>query len=94
MLAGVAGDLGGDPQQVEVLPPHLQEDLALRVELEGFFEGFLAFFVIVFVVVIVCAAVHGVEIVFAHRMGSWRREFLRSRPRVRAAGHGKEVDAN
>ena len=39
VLAAEAGDLGGDPQQVEVLPPHLQEDLALGVELEGFFEG-------------------------------------------------------
>ena len=41
VLPGVAGDLGGDLEQVEVLPPHLQEDLALGVEFEGFLEGFL-----------------------------------------------------
>ena len=41
-VAGIAGDLGGDLEQVEVLPPHLQEDLALGVELEGFLERFLA----------------------------------------------------
>src|SRR4051812_35784576 len=31
VFPGVAGDLGGDPQEVQVLPPHLQEDLALGV---------------------------------------------------------------
>src|SRR5262249_28230057 len=38
---GVAGDLGRQAEQVEVLSPHLQEDLALRVELEGFLERLL-----------------------------------------------------
>src|SRR5262249_7737080 len=38
---GVTGDLGRQAEQVEVLSPHLQEDLALRIELEGFLERFL-----------------------------------------------------
>ena len=55
--AGIAGDLGGEPEQVEVLPPHLQEDLALRVELEGFLEGFLDLVLVLRLVVVVVIVV-------------------------------------
>ena len=40
-LAAVAGHLGGDLQQVEVLTPHLEEDLALGVELERLLQRLL-----------------------------------------------------
>ena len=56
-LTGIAGDLGGDFEQVEVLPPHLQEDLALSVELEGFFERFLDLVLMLRLVVVVVIVV-------------------------------------
>ena len=59
-------------QQVEVLPPHLQEDLALGVELERLFERFfdlVLVIVLVVMVVIVVVVVVVVVFVMAHRHG-------------------------
>ena len=50
-MTAETGDLGGESEQVEVLPPHLQEDLALGVELEGFLEGFFDLVLVLVLVV-------------------------------------------
>ena len=39
-------------KQVEVLPPHLEEDLALGIELEGLFERFLDLVVVIVLVIV------------------------------------------
>jgi hypothetical protein len=78
MLTREAGDLGGDPQQVEVLPSHLQEDLALCVELKRFFESFLDL-VLVLVFVMIWAALLGIKVVWAHRVESSRLGGLMNR---------------
>ena len=67
MLPGVAGDLGGNSQQLEVLPSHFQEDLALGVELECLFESLLDLvFVLVRMIVVVFMSI--VVFVVTHRV--------------------------
>ena len=63
MRTGEPGHLGCDLQQVEVLAPHLQEDLALRIEFQGFFERLVhvgLVFMVVPIFLLIFMFVHGI----------------------------------
>ena len=97
MRTGVAGDLGRQAEQVEVLSPHLQEDLALRVELEGFLERLLDLvFVFLFVLMLVSTFLAGVvvEIVWGHGVQSSRESRGWIEPDVGRASRGWNDMAN
>ena len=64
------------------MPPHLQKDLALRIELKSLFESFLDLVLVlrlVVVVVVMWDVLFGIKVVFAHRVKFSRIEGLMNR---------------